>query len=73
MVFSRKNKMIKTVYTYLLRFIITDLRFSVRNAVSESLSVPLNFWMIGIKCDCSNRLLLDLCVYVYKCEIIMFA
>ena len=50
---------------YLLRLSITDLKFSVRNAVSESLSVPLSFWMTGIRCDCSNRLLLDLLLYIH--------
>ena len=55
----------KNVYIrYLLRLSITDLKFSVRNAVSESLSVPVSFWMTGIKCDCSNRLLLDLYMHV---------
>ena len=49
---------------YLLRLSITDLRFSVRNAVSESLSVPLSFCITGIKCDCSNRFLFDLQMYM---------
>lgn len=62
---TEKIKNTCTLGSYLLRLSITDLRFSVRNAVSELLSVPFNFWMTGIKCDCSNRLLLDLCV-LYK-------
>ena len=49
---------------YLLKLSITDLRLSVKNAVSGSLSVPLSFWMTGTKCDCSNRLLLDLYVHI---------